>query len=195
MDQIFLERDRKFLAQAVAAVDEELKTCPHAVPIGAVLVIDGEVRASGTNKRIQQGNPILHGETDCLQNTGVSVSEQEFARSTIYTTLSPCLMCAGAILRFKIPRVVIGENRNFEESELLLRALGVQVTVLDDAACHERMSAFIDEYPAVWNGDITKLKPRELPDYQRLEPQLVAEYWKKLKFVLPQELAVTTEES
>ncbi|QDU29740.1 tRNA-specific adenosine deaminase [Anatilimnocola aggregata] len=183
-----LELDRQFLAQAVAAVDEALRLEPRAIPIGAVLVIDGVVRASGTNQRIQQNNPILHGETSCLQNTGTSITEPEFARSTLYTTLSPCYMCAGAALRFKIPRVVVAENRSFQESELLLRALGVEVTVLDDEGCYLRMKQFIEDYPDVWFGDITYIPPRPQPDYSQLDPALAAKHWRKLGFVLPQDL-------
>ncbi|WP_425616013.1 nucleoside deaminase [Anatilimnocola sp. NA78] len=184
-----LELDRKFLAAAVAAVDEAVRLEPRAIPIGAVLVIDGEVRASGTNQRVQQGNPILHGETSCLQNTGTKITEREFARSTLYTTLSPCYMCAGASLRFKIPRIVVAENRSFQESELLLRALGVEVTVLDDAGCYERMKKFIADYPDVWFGDITYIPPKPQPDYSQLDPAQAAAYWQRLGFVLPQELA------
>ncbi len=183
-----LELDRQFMAQAVAAVDEALRLEPRAIPIGAVLVVDGVVRASGTNQRIQQGNPILHGETSCLQNTGTSVSEAEFARSTLYTTLSPCYMCAGATLRFKIPRVVVAENRSFQESELLLRALGVVVNVLDDEPSYRRMKEFIEKYPEIWFGDITYIPPKPQPDYLQLDPKLAAQYWEQLKFVLPQDL-------
>lgn len=123
------------------------------IPIGAALVVDGEVLAVGHNRRVQQGSAIRHGETDCLENAG-RLPAGVYARATMVTTLSPCDMCTGAILLYGIPRVVIGENRTFLGGEDLLRARGVEVTVLDDPACVELMTEFIAAEPALWNEDI-----------------------------------------
>ena len=123
------------------------------VPIGAALVVDGEVVAVGHNRRVQQNSAIRHGETDCLERAG-RLPASTYARATMYTTLSPCDMCTGAILLYKIPRVVIGENRTFYGGEDLLRARGVDVVVLDDAECVELMTEFIAREPGLWNEDI-----------------------------------------
>ncbi|WP_369140970.1 nucleoside deaminase [Modestobacter versicolor] len=123
------------------------------VPIGAALVVDGEVVAVGHNRRVQQGSAIRHGETDCLENAG-RLPAAVYARATMVTTLSPCDMCTGAILLYKIPRVVIGENRTFYGGEDLLRARGVDVVVLDDAECIGLMEEFIARAPELWNEDI-----------------------------------------
>jgi cytosine deaminase len=123
------------------------------VPIGAALVVDGEVVAVGHNRRVQLNSAIRHGETDCLENAG-RLPASVYARATMVTTLSPCDMCTGAILLYKIPRVVIGENRTFYGGEDLLRARGVDVVVLDDAECVELMTDFIAREPGLWNEDI-----------------------------------------
>jgi cytosine deaminase len=123
------------------------------VPIGAALVVDGEVIATGWNKRVQSGSAIRHGETDALENAG-RLPASVYARATMVTTLSPCDMCTGAILLYGIPRVVIGENRTFLGGEELLRSRGVVVRVLDDSACVQLMTDFIAEHPSVWNEDI-----------------------------------------
>ena len=123
------------------------------VPIGAALVVDGEVVAVGHNRRVQLNSAIRHGETDCLENAG-RLPASVYARATMVTTLSPCDMCTGAILLYKIPRVVIGENRTFYGGEDLLRARGVDVEVLDDAECIELMEDFIAREPGLWNEDI-----------------------------------------
>lgn len=123
------------------------------IPIGSVLVIDGEIVGRGHNRRVQQGSAILHAEMDCLENAG-RLTAKEYRRSTLYTTLSPCDMCSGAILLFGIPNVVIGENRTFEGAEALLESRGVALTVLDDADCIDLMRRFIDDNPALWNEDI-----------------------------------------
>lgn len=120
-------------------------------PIGSVLVRDGQIIGEGHNQRIQQGDPIAHGEMDALRNAG----RQTHYRDTIlYTSLSPCMMCAGTIVQFGIPHVVIAENRNFGGNEAFLRERGVQVDVVDDARCVELMARFIAEQPALWNEDI-----------------------------------------
>ncbi len=123
------------------------------VPIGAALVVDGEVVAVGHNRRVQLKSAIRHGETDCLENAG-RLPASVYARATMVTTLSPCDMCTGAILLYKIPRVVIGENRTFYGGEDLLRARGVDVTVLDDAECIALMEDFIARERGLWNEDI-----------------------------------------
>ncbi len=123
------------------------------VPIGAALVVDGEVIAVGHNRRVQEGSAIKHGETDCLEAAG-RLPASVYARATMVTTLSPCDMCTGAILLYKIPRVVIGENRTFYGGEDLLRARGVDVVVLDDPECVELMTTFIAGSPELWNEDI-----------------------------------------
>ena len=123
------------------------------VPIGAALVVDGEVLAVGHNRRVQEGSAIKHGETDCLEAAG-RLPASVYARATMVTTLSPCDMCTGAILLYKIPRVIIGENRTFLGGEELLRSRGVEVVVLDDAECIELMEDFIAREPALWNEDI-----------------------------------------
>jgi cytosine deaminase len=123
------------------------------IPIGAALVVDGEILATGRNRRVQMGSAIRHGETDCLENAG-RLPASVYAQATMYTTLSPCHMCSGAVLLYGIPRVVVGENQSFLGAEDLLRSQGVEVTVLDDAACIELMTKFIAERPSLWNEDI-----------------------------------------
>ena len=127
-----LSVDRAFLGAAVRAAQQGL--AEGGIPIGAALVVDGGVLATGWNKRVQLGSAIRHGETDCLENAG-RLPATVYARSTMVTTLSPCDMCTGAILLYKIPRVIIGENRTFYGGEDLLRARGVEVVVLDDEEC------------------------------------------------------------
>ncbi len=123
------------------------------VPVGAALIADGKLLAAGHNRRVQQGSAIRHGETDALENAG-RLHASVYARATMYTTLSPCDMCTGAILLYKIPRVVIGENRTFLGNEELLRSRGVEVVVLDDPECKALMDAFIAQHPDIWNEDI-----------------------------------------
>ncbi len=124
------------------------------MPIGAALIgDDGTVLGEGRNRRVQLRSAIRHGETDALENAG-RLAASAYRRSTMYTTLSPCDMCTGAILLYGIPRVVIGENRTFIGGEELLRARGVEVVVLDSQACVDLMTEFIDAHPEVWNEDI-----------------------------------------
>lgn len=143
--------------------DEELMTlaveqaatgrAEGGIPIGAVLAVDGEVLGAGRNRRVQLGSAIRHGETDALENAG-RLPASTYARATMYTTLSPCHMCTGAILLYGITRVVIGEHRTFMGAEDLLRANGVEVIVLDDQRCVDLMTDFIAEHPTLWNEDI-----------------------------------------
>ena len=129
------------------------------IPIGAVLVgDDGTVFGAGHNRRVQMGSAIRHGETDALERAG-RLPASVYRHSTMYTTLSPCSMCTGAILLFGIPRVVIGENRTFLGDEELLRARGVEVVVVDDAECTAMMEEFIASEPSLWNEDIGEVDP------------------------------------
>jgi creatinine deaminase len=144
--------DAGYLEIAVAAARKGL--AEGGIPIGAALIgADGSVLAAGYNKRVQLGSAIRHGETDALENAG-RLPASVYAGSTMVTTLSPCDMCTGAILLYKIPRVVVGENRTFYGGEDLLRARGVDVVVLDDAGCVDLMSSFIADSPGLWNEDI-----------------------------------------
>lgn len=137
-----------------AAIDQaKLGLENGGVPIGSVLVYRGEIIGRGHNQRQQKGSAILHGEMDALENAGRR-SASVYRDSVLYTTLSPCSMCSGAILLYGIPRVVIGENRTFMGEEALLRERGVEIEVLDDPACREMMTQFIAAYPTVWNEDI-----------------------------------------
>lgn len=137
-----------------AAVREaEIGMAEGGIPIGSVLVCDGKILGRGHNRRVQKGSAILHGEMDALENAG-RLTAEVYARSTIYTTLSPCPMCAGAILLYKIPKVVIGENATFLGDEELLRSRGVDVQVLDEQRCIDLMRRFISTQPSLWNEDI-----------------------------------------
>jgi cytosine/creatinine deaminase len=123
------------------------------IPIGSVLVHDGRIIGRGHNRRVQQGSVTLHGEMDALENAG-RLTASIYRESAIYTTLSPCAMCSGAILLYGIPRVIVGENLTFMGEEELLRLRGVAVNVLQDADCIRMMTEFIAEHPALWNEDI-----------------------------------------
>ncbi len=137
-----------------AAIDEAGQGLAEGgIPIGSVLVVDGQVVGRGHNRRVQKASAILHGEMDALQNAGRLVAS-EYRRSVIYTTLSPCQMCTGAILLYRIPKVVIGENRTFMGAEYLLRTNGVEVVVVDDQRCFDMMTGFIEARPDLWNEDI-----------------------------------------
>lgn len=143
--------DHEMLSAALAEAKNSL--AQGGIPIGAAMYVDGELLGTGHNKRVQLGSPIHHGETDCLANIG-RLPASVYARATMVTTLSPCIMCTGAILLYKIPKVIIGENQNFYGGEDLLREHGVEVVVLDDPACTRVMSDFIAKNPDVWNEDI-----------------------------------------
>ena len=137
-----------------AAIDEAaLGLAEGGIPIGSTLVLDGQIVGRGHNQRVQKGSPILHGEMDALENAGRLVAA-EYRRSVIYTTLSPCPMCTGAILLYGIPKVVIGENRTFLGAEDLLRVNGVDILVVDDPRCIDMMAEFIESRPDLWNEDI-----------------------------------------
>jgi cytosine/creatinine deaminase len=137
-----------------AAIEEaEAGLAEGGIPIGAVIVHQGRIIGRGHNRRVQQGSAILHGEMDALERAGRQPASV-YRESVLYTTLSPCPMCSGAILLYDIPRVVIGENRTFMGEEELLRSRGVQVEVLQDEQCISLMEQFIAEKPELWNEDI-----------------------------------------
>lgn len=141
----------EFLKAAVAEAEAGL--AEGGIPIGSVLVYEGQIIGRGHNRRVQRGSAVLHGEMDALENAG-RLPAAVYGRSVLYTTLSPCAMCSGAILLYRIPRVVVGENVTFRGEEDLLRNRGVGVDVLQDARCIEMMQQFIREHPAIWNEDI-----------------------------------------
>ena len=146
------DRDRDFLALAVEQA--RIGRDEGGVPIGAALVADdGTVLGVGRNRRVQDGSAIRHGETDALENAG-RLPAAVYRQSTMFTTLSPCDMCSGAILLYGIPRVVMGENRTFVGGEDYLRSRGVEVVNLDSAECVELMQAFIVNHPEIWYEDI-----------------------------------------
>jgi cytosine deaminase len=146
------DRDHEFLALAIA--EARIGRDEGGVPIGGALVADdGTVLGVGHNRRVQQNSAIRHGETDALENAG-RLPAAVYRRATMYTTLSPCDMCTGAILLYGIPRVVMGENRTFVGGEDYLRARGVEVVNLDSAECVELMNEFIAAHPEIWNEDI-----------------------------------------
>lgn len=137
-----------------AAIEEaKLGKQEGGIPIGSVLVIDGRIVGRGHNRRVQQGSAILHAEMDCIEKAG-RLRAGDYARATLYSTLSPCDMCSGASLLYKIPRIVIGENRTFQGPEDYLRARGVKLEIVDDPTCIELMRSFIAENPNLWFEDI-----------------------------------------
>ncbi|MFH1416765.1 MAG: nucleoside deaminase [Planctomycetota bacterium] len=128
------------------------------IPIGSVLVIDGEIVGRGHNRRVQKGSAILHAEMDCFENAGRLLA-RDYQRATLYSTLSPCDMCSGASLLYKIPRIVVGENRTFQGPEAYLRERGVELVIMDDATCAQLMRDFIANHPELWNEDIGEPDP------------------------------------
>ena len=136
-----------------AVAEAALGLAEGGIPIGAVLVHDGTIIGRGHNRRVQQQSAIRHGEMDALENAG-RLPAAVYARTVLYTTLSPCAMCSGAILLYGIPHVVIGENVTFLGEEKLLRERGVSIEVVQDPRCVEMMRRFIREHPALWNEDI-----------------------------------------
>lgn len=140
-----------FLAAAIAQARRGLAS--GGIPIGSVLVIDGEIVGSGHNQRVQKGSAVLHAEMDCLENTG-RLPASQYRKATLYSTLSPCDMCSGAALLYGIPRIVVGENRTFQGPEDYVRSRGVEVTVMDDPECVSLMENFMAAHPDLWNEDI-----------------------------------------
>ena len=140
-----LELFETALAEAQQGFDE------RGIPIGSILVEDGRIVGRGHNRRVQEGDAIAHGEMDCLRQAG---RRRSYRNTTLFTTLSPCMMCSGTIVQFKIPRVVIGENHTFGGNEDFLRSHGVEVVVLNDLRCVSLMKRFQHEYPDIWAEDI-----------------------------------------
>jgi creatinine deaminase len=146
-----MKEDMRFMKEALAEAREGFTE--GGIPIGSVLVIDGKIRGRGHNRRMQQGSAILHAEMDCLENAG-RLTAKDYQRATLYSTLSPCDMCSGAILLYGIPRVVVGENINFQGPEEYVKRRGVEVQILQDKECISIMKEFIKSNPSLWNEDI-----------------------------------------
>ena len=137
-----------------AAIEEaRLGQSERGIPIGSVLVMNDEIIGRGHNRRVQQGSAILHAEMDAIERAGC-MSAQQYARCTLYSTLSPCDMCSGAALLYGIKNIVVGENQNFRGPEQYIRSRGVDLQILDDPTCIEMMRQFIRDYPKLWNEDI-----------------------------------------
>ena len=141
----------EFMQAALAQARQGL--AEGGIPIGSVLVLDGKVVGQGHNRRVQEGSAILHAEMDCLEKAG-RLRAADYARSVLYSTLSPCDMCSGAALLYGIPKVVIGENQTFQGPEEYLRSRGVELVILNDAECIQLMQDFIAAEPGLWNEDI-----------------------------------------
>jgi cytosine deaminase len=137
-----------------AAIDEARKGLAEGgIPIGSVLVIDGAIVGRGHNRRVQKGSAILHAEMDCLENAG-RLTARDYRRAVLYSTLSPCDMCTGTALLYKIPRIVIGENQTFRGPEDYAGSRGIDLTIVQDPECMRLMRGFIAAHPALWNEDI-----------------------------------------
>jgi len=141
----------EFLKEALAEARQGL--AEGGIPIGSVLVVEGRIVGRGHNRRIQNQSAVLHAEMDCLNNAG-RLKAEDYRRATLYSTLSPCDMCSGAALLYRIPVVVVGENRNFKGPEEYLGARGVEVRIADDGECIELLRRFIRERPELWREDI-----------------------------------------
>ena len=143
------DADREFMRAAFEQAMESYNE--GGLPIGAVMAEDGAIIAAGHNRRVQDGDPIAHGEMDCFRNAG---RRARYDRVTLYTTLSPCMMCSGAILQFGVKRVVVGENWNFPGNMDFLQSRGVEVLLVEDLDCINLMKRFIHEHPDLWDEDI-----------------------------------------
>ena len=141
----------RFLEAAIEEAKQGL--AEGGIPIGSVLVIDGRIAGRGHNRRVQKGSAVLHAEMDCLENAG-RLKARDYARATLYSTLSPCDMCSGTALLYKIPQIVIGENLTFQGPELYVSSRGVKLYVLNDPECIRLMREFIAARPELWNEDI-----------------------------------------
>jgi cytosine deaminase len=141
----------EFLLEAINEAKKGLSE--GGIPIGAVLVLDGKIVGRGHNKRIQNSSAILHAEMDCLENAG-RLTAHEYKRATLYSTLSPCDMCSGAVLLYGIKRVVIGENKTFTGPEKYVQSRGVALEVINNEECISMMNEFIEKEPILWNEDI-----------------------------------------
>lgn len=145
-----MKKQTGFLAEAIAQAKTSM--AEGGIPIGAVLVCDGEVVGRGYNRRIQHNSAIHHAEMNCFENAGRFPSSV-YRKSTLYTTLSPCYMCAGAAVLFGVKKVVIGEKRTVNMAEGFLKEHGVEIEVVDDSECYELLQGYIKEHPEVWNED------------------------------------------
>ena len=141
----------QFMAEAIKEAEQGL--AEGGIPIGSVLVLDGKIVGRGHNQRVQQGSAVLHAEIACLAQAG-HLSARDYQHATLYSTLSPCDMCSGAILLYGIPKVVVGENQTFQGPEAYVRSRGVEVTILDNTVCKTLMQNFIRDYPTLWQEDI-----------------------------------------
>ncbi|MCH8034414.1 MAG: nucleoside deaminase [Bacteroidetes bacterium] len=141
----------KFLVAAINEAKKGLEV--GGIPIGSVLVIDEEIVGHGHNRRVQNGSSILHAEMDCIENAG-RLKASDYKKATLYSTLSPCDMCSGIALLYKIPKIVIGENKTFQGPEEYLRTRGVELLILNDNDCIKLMGEFIKANPELWNEDI-----------------------------------------
>lgn len=137
-----------------AAIDEARKGLAEGgIPIGSVLVIEGRIVGRGHNRRVQNGSAILHAEMDAIENAG-RLTANDYRKASLYSTLSPCDMCSGTALLYRIPRIIIGENRTFQGPEDYVRSRGVILDILDDEECVRLMKEFIESHPTLWNEDI-----------------------------------------
>lgn len=141
----------EFLEAAIAEARQGL--AEGGIPIGSVLVIDGKIVGRGHNRRIQKGSAILHAEMDCFENAG-RLKARDYQRATLYSTLSPCDMCSGTSILYKIPKIVIGENKTFQGPEDYVRSRGIELEIVNSQACIDLMTQFIEANPALWNEDI-----------------------------------------
>jgi len=144
----------KFMQSAIEGA--KMGLAEGGIPIGSVLVIDNKIAGRGHNRRVQKGSAVLHAEMDCLENAG-RLKPADYKRAVLYTTLSPCDMCSGAILLYGIPKVIIGENRTFSGPEDYLISRGVELTIEDSDECFQLMKSFIRDNPGLWNEDIGKI--------------------------------------
>lgn len=150
----------RFLSVAVEEARKGLAT--GGIPIGSVLVIDNQIVGRGHNRRVQDKSPVLHAEIDCLNNAG-RLAAPDYRRAVLYSTLSPCDMCSGAILLYRIPIVIAGENRNFRGPEEYLRGRGVDLRIVDSTECVDLMQSFIRNHPELWNEDIGEIDGKSPP--------------------------------
>jgi cytosine/creatinine deaminase len=141
----------EFMAVAIEEARQGL--AEGGIPIGSVLVLDGKIIGRGHNRRVQKGSPTLHAEMDCLENAG-RLKARDYQRAVLYSTLSPCDMCSGTVLLYKIPKVIIGENKTFRGPEDYVRSRGVELVILNLEECISLMQEFIDAHPELWNEDI-----------------------------------------
>ena len=147
----------EFLNEAIDQARQSLAS--GGIPIGSVLVLDGRIAGRGHNRRVQRGSVVLHAEMDCLENAG-RLQAADYRRAVLYSTLSPCDMCSGAVLLYRIPTIVVGENRTFRGPEEYLRSRGVNLRIMNSPECIALMKQFIERNPALWNEDIGESEPR-----------------------------------